>query len=169
MSDMKSPVAPIIECGSSELFAELRLLYDDLDKDVAALGPVCQLSGRCCRFQEYGHTLFVSSLEVQYLLHQAPKPERALDQGATCPWQDARNRCEARGARPLGCRVYFCDPAYQNSGEELSERFIARLKRLTEKHGVPWNYAPLHRHLHQERERGVFPIDLATDGSPPTR
>jgi hypothetical protein len=149
----------------SEPYTELRALYDQLDKEVAAHGPICELSGRCCRFGEYGHTLFVSSLELQFLLSHAPEPSRALDQGQTCPWQDPQNRCTARGGRPLGCRVYFCDPAYQNSGKDLSELFIARLKLLTEKHGLPWNYSPLHRHLHQERDRGVFQIDLAIDCS----
>src|SRR5262249_3331512 len=40
--------------------ADLRALYQALDAEVSRLGPVCRLSGRCCRFQEYGHTLFVS-------------------------------------------------------------------------------------------------------------
>ena len=38
---------------------------------------------------------------------------RPLDQGATCPWQDSRGHCTAREARPLGCRVYYCDPAFE--------------------------------------------------------
>ena len=61
----------------AEAKAELRILYDKLDAEVAGLGPVCQLSGRCCRFEEYGHTLFVSSSEVQFLLEVAPEPSRA--------------------------------------------------------------------------------------------
>jgi Fe-S-cluster containining protein len=158
-----APTAPV--CGSSEPRTELRALYDELDAEVARLGPICELSGRCCRFQEYGHTLFVSSLEIQFLLGGAPEPERPLDQGQTCPWQDSQNRCKARGARPLGCRVYFCDAAYQDHGEDLSERFIVRLKQLTEKYELPWDYAPFHRHLHQERDRGAFQIDLAIDRS----
>jgi Fe-S-cluster containining protein len=157
-----TPPIPLTEF--SEAHTELRALYDQLDAEVARLGPVCQLSGRCCRFQEYGHTLFVSSLEVEFLLSHAPEPKRPLDQGQTCPWQDAENRCVARGARPLGCRVYFCDPGYQGAGEELSEQSIARLKRLTEAHNLPWNYAPIHRHLHHARECGVFAIELATEG-----
>jgi hypothetical protein len=156
---------PITAHDLSEPQAELRALYDQLDNEVAGLGSVCQLSGRCCRFEEYGHTLFVSSLEVQFLLGHAPEPERPLDQGQTCPWQGARNRCMARDARPLGCRVYFCDPTTQDSGEDLSERFIARLKELTKKHDLPWNYAPLHHHLHRERDRGVFQVELPTDCS----
>jgi hypothetical protein len=140
---------------------ELRALYDQLDAEVARLGPVCQLSGRCCRFREYGHTLFVSAIEVEFLLDRAPDPQGPLDRGDTCPWQDSLGRCAAREARPLGCRVYYCDPAYLPAAWELSERFISRLKSLTDRHGLPWNYAPLHRHLHEQRDRGRLAIDLA--------
>ncbi len=137
--------------------AELRAVYAELDAEVARLAPVCLISGRCCRFREFGHTLFVSEPEVQYLLIEAPEPVRPLDEGQTCPWQDDRGRCTARAARPLGCRVYFCDPTYRDAAPVLSERFIARLKRLTERHGLPWNYAPLHRHLHGRAERLGIP------------
>ncbi len=129
-------------------YAELRELYAELDAAVAAQGPVCQISGRCCRFQEYGHTLFLSAAEAAYLISEAPEPVRPLDESQTCPWQDARGRCTAREARPLGCRVFFCDPAYQEAAPAISEHFVSRLKRLAERHGLPWNYAPLHRHLH---------------------
>jgi Fe-S-cluster containining protein len=149
-SDRGSPPPP-------PFHAELREVYAELDAEVARLAPVCLISGRCCRFREYGHTLFVSATEVQYLLSEAPEPARPLDEGETCPWQDDRGRCTARAARPLGCRVYFCDPAYQDAAPLLSERFIARLKRLAERHGLPWNYAPLHRHLHDRAD----PVDPA--------
>jgi hypothetical protein len=144
---------PLEDCWQEELSA----VYEQLDSEVARRGPVCQMSGRCCRFQEYGHTLFVSTVEVRYLLGAAPPPQGPLDHGATCPWQDSRGHCTAREARPLGCRVYYCDPSYQEDAHGLSEQFVLRLKDLTTKHGLPWNYAPLHRHLHEERRNGTFP------------
>jgi Fe-S-cluster containining protein len=137
--------------------ARLCALYAELDEAVAALGPVCQLSGRCCRFNEYGHTLFVSSPEAELLLADAPRPSRPLDDGATCPWQDALGRCTARDARPLGCRVYFCDPDYQLHAPEVAERFITRLKRMVEELGLPWGYAPLHDHLRKASGEGRLP------------
>jgi len=164
MTDLLSPTDPATAQVEPAWRAAIGALYEELDAEVARLGPVCQLSGRCCRFQEYGHTLFVSDPEVRYLKSAAPRPERPLDRGETCPWQDRQGRCTARDARPLGCRVYYCDPSYQHSGQELSERFIGRLKQLTEKHGLPWNYAPLHHHLEAERARGELPIDLARNG-----
>jgi hypothetical protein len=153
--------APGYPDAGSSFHDELRALYDQLDAEVAGLGPVCQLSGRCCRFRDYGHVLFVSAAEVELLLSEAPPPQRPLDHGETCPWQDRQGRCTARGARPLGCRVYYCDPAYQPAAPELSERYIARLKRLAQRYGLPWDYAPLHRHLHHQRQLGRFPIALA--------
>ncbi|MDR3635504.1 MAG: hypothetical protein P4L84_16990 [Isosphaeraceae bacterium] len=141
------------------LFREaLHGLYDALDAEIARLGPVCALSGRCCRFEEYGHTLFLSALEAALLLADAPPPVRPLDDGATCPWQDGQGRCTARSARPLGCRVYYCDPDYEPHAAEVSEAYIARLKRLSEALDLPWNYAPLHRHLRYAEAAGVLPV-----------
>jgi hypothetical protein len=125
----------------------LKILYSQVDAEVATLAPRCDLSGRCCRFEEFGHTLFVSSPEAALLIADAPEPVRPVDSGATCPWQDERGLCTAREARPLGCRVYFCDPVYQEPGRELAERAIGSLKAVVEVLDLPWNYAPLHRHL----------------------
>ena len=136
-------------------------IYRDLDAEVASRAPVCEISGRCCRFEEYEHTLFVSAPEVAILLADAPPPARPLDDGATCPWQDHRGRCTARAARPLGCRVYFCDPNYAPHGPELAEAAIARLKALVVEAELPWNYAPLHRHLHAAVDEGIYPSSSA--------
>ncbi|HEY2154376.1 MAG TPA: hypothetical protein VGH33_02015 [Isosphaeraceae bacterium] len=130
-----------------EVRSALRDLYEELDVAVRARGPVCELSGRCCRFAEYDHTLFLSAPEAALLISDAGPPSRPLDDGATCPWQDAKGRCTARDARPLGCRIYYCDPAYQGAMSELGETYIARLKALVERLHLPWDYAPLHRHL----------------------
>lgn len=133
---------------------ELREAYAGLDAEVARLAPTCAVSGRCCRFEEYGHTLFVSAPEFALLMADAPEPSRPVDGGATCPWQDDRGRCSARDARPMGCRVYFCDPSYQPMAPEIAERGIARLKALVDRLDLPWDYAPLHRHLARAVEDG---------------
>ncbi len=134
----------------------LRVVYQALDTEVAEAGPICRVSGLCCRFEEYGHTLFASAPEFAILLADAPPPSRPLDEGLTCPWQDLKGRCTAREARPLGCRVYFCDPSYQDQAPILAERAISSLKRVVDELGLPWDYAPLHRHLLKARERGQF-------------
>jgi hypothetical protein len=135
--------------------APLRALYEALDQRVGELAPVCRVSGRCCRFKEFDHTLFLTEPEAALLFADAPAPARPIDDGSSCPWQDGLGRCTAREARPLGCRVYFCDPAYQQHAPVLSETFLARLRRLVETIGLPWNYAPLHVHLAHAVGRGT--------------
>jgi hypothetical protein len=146
---------------------EVLAVYEALDQEIASLGPNCQLSGRCCRFKEYGHTLFVSGPEFAVLLDGAPAPSRPIDDGETCPWQNLQGRCTARGARPLGCRVYFCDPQHEPRAPEISERYLAELKRLAERHGLAWRYAPLHHHTrHAENEGMLGRIDQSDNGVP---
>src|SRR5437667_4633525 len=120
-------------------------LYREVDQEVAAAGPVCVASGRCCRFKEYGHVLYLSGLEADVLLSAAP-PYEAPVSADFCPFQKG-NLCTAREPRPLGCRVYYCDPAYQQTCSRLSEEYLRRLKCLADEHGVEWRYAPLHDFL----------------------
>src|SRR5437868_5530411 len=130
---------------SDELCRRVLELYREVDRAVQAAGPVCVASGRCCRFKEYGHTLFVSSLEADVLLANAPSFEQPVTSDF-CPFQE-ENLCTAREPRPLGCRVYYCDLDYQETGNRLSERFLRQLKALASEFGVEWRYAPLHTFL----------------------
>jgi Fe-S-cluster containining protein len=153
-----------LETNLDRFRAPLRAIYDEIGAEIRRQAPVCEISGKCCRFEEYGHTLFVSAPEFALLLAEAPPPTRPLDDGATCPWQDAKGRCNARDARPLGCRVYFCDPNYQNAAPEVAEAGIRRLKQMVDDLGLPWDYAPLHNHLRQAAEEGRFPRPLEPPG-----
>jgi hypothetical protein len=131
---------------SDELRRRVLELYREVDCDVAAAGPVCVASGRCCRFREYGHTLFVSNLEADVLLAGAPPHDPAAVTADFCPFQKG-NLCTAREGRPLGCRVYYCDPHYQETAGRITETYLRRLKDLADQHGVAWRYAPLHHFL----------------------
>lgn len=122
-------------------------LYSDVGAKIAEAAPVCDLSGRCCRFREYGHTLFVSRTEAELLLEQGlPANSVISDEG--CPFQ-IQGLCTAREKRPLGCRIYFCDPKYVGIGERISEESIGKLKRLHESTVTPWEYRPLHHFLRE--------------------
>ena len=59
-------------------FRDLESVYAELEADLAALGPRCQLSGRCCRFREYGHQLWTTRLELEYLLSKEGPPPAAM-------------------------------------------------------------------------------------------
>lgn len=123
----------------------VQAIYASAEKEIAAVGPVCLASGRCCRFKEYGHTLFVSNLEANVLLEGAPAYERPVS-GDFCPFQKEK-LCTAREHRPLGCRVFFCDPGYQETSHRITEKYLAELRQLADESGVEWQYAPLHHFL----------------------
>lgn len=133
-------------------------LYAEVDDAVAAAGPVCVASGRCCRFKEHGHVLFLSNLEADVLLAGAPPYERPVT-ADFCPFQKD-NLCTAREPRPLGCRVYYCDPAYQETGNQITETFLRRLKQLAEEQGVEWRYAPLHHFLNDAGRDRLVPLPV---------
>jgi len=131
----------------NELRTRVLEIYADVDREVAAAGPVCLASGRCCRFKEYGHTLFLSGLESEILLENAP-PYAGPVSADFCPFQKD-SLCTAREPRPLGCRIYFCDPNYQETAKKISEKHLGRLKDLTRERALPWRYAPLHTFLNE--------------------
>jgi hypothetical protein len=148
---------------TDELRRRVRELFAEADLEIAAAGPVCVASGRCCRFAEYGHTLFLSGLEADVLLAAAP-PFAGPVSPDFCPFQ-RDNLCTAREPRPLGCRVYHCDPAYQDTGNAITEKYLRRLKELAEEAGVGWRYAPLHVFLTE----AVSSAQTATDAPPAGR
>jgi hypothetical protein len=130
---------------NAELRRRVLEIYREADAAVAAAGPVCVASGRCCRFKEWGHTLFISNLEADVLLSAAPPYEKPVS-ADFCPFQKD-NLCTAREPRPLGCRVYYCDPTYQEAGNRITETYLRKLKELAETQGIAWQYAPLHHFL----------------------
>lgn len=134
-------------------------IYADAEKEIAAAGPVCVASGRCCRFKEYGHTLFVSNLEAAVLLEGAPAYETPVT-ADFCPFQKDK-LCDARAHRPLGCRVYYCDPAYQDTGNAITEKYLRQLKDLAATAGIEWYYAPLDHFLNDPEQAALHASDPA--------
>ena len=136
---------------SAKLRRHVLEMYEEADQEVAAAGPVCIASGRCCRFKEYGHVLFLSNLEAEVLLSGAPPYDPAGVTPDFCPFQKG-NLCTAREPRPLGCRVYYCDPNYQETAARLSETYLRKLKELADAQGTCWRYAPLHYFLNHPED-----------------
>lgn len=144
------------------LRAGLLQIYDGLAQDIAARAPVCDLSGRCCRFKEYGHRLYLSRTEAEFMLENGLPPNAVVDE-AGCPFQQGL-LCTAREHRPFGCRVYFCDPKYAGQAEVLSEKYLDQLKSLHRETNTPWEYAELSVFL-QEWQATAQPVgpNPATD------
>lgn len=136
---------------NDDLHDRIAAIYASADAAVAAAGPVCESSGRCCRFTEYGHTLFLSDMEAEYLLATAPNYDRVSPDG--CPFQ-IDGLCTARAERPLGCRVYFCDPRFQEQMPVILESHLQQLKKLANETGRAWRYSPLHMFLQEAIDHG---------------
>ena len=125
--------------------SDLRSLYAALDAEVAARKPTCWLSGKCCKFDSYGHRLYVTGLEIAWLANLldasgrarlADSPLPGLD---GCPFQ-VNGLCSVHAIRPIGCRVYFCDPAARGWQNEVYEAFLGRLKGLHETYLLEYRY-----------------------------
>jgi hypothetical protein len=143
---------------NSALRERLEEVYRTADWAVAEANPRCDASGRCCRFTEYGHTLFISQLEADYLLESAPAYEQPVSRDG-CPFQ-VDGLCTTRVNRPLGCRVYFCDPAYETTtGPAITEEGIKALKQIAEDFDLGWRYAPLHVFLNEAEPRSVILVE----------
>lgn len=127
-----------------QISGELELVYDAIARAVAARRPVCDASGRCCKFEEWGHRLYVTGLEAAYLAARLgreitlPEIARARAEGG-CPFQKAL-LCSVHAIRPLGCRVYYCDETAQEWQMELSERMLSEVKAIHERHGLAYWY-----------------------------
>lgn len=127
------------------------------DAEVAAAGPQCQASGRCCRFKEWGHVLYLSKLEADYLLAHAPEYDQPVSSDY-CPFQ-VDNLCTAREPRPLGCRVYFCDSDYQETGNLITEKYLQKIKAFAADKGMEWQYGPLHFFLNESNPASLPSIE----------
>ncbi|HZL98954.1 MAG TPA: hypothetical protein VFD43_01765 [Planctomycetota bacterium] len=118
---------------------ELAALYARVDAEIAARRPRCELSGRCCDFPTSGQRLYATDLESGYALAAAGGAPPAPS--GSCPWY-ADGLCRNRAGRPLGCRVYFCDPAWEPDMPAVYERYHAELRALHERFGLPYRYRP---------------------------
>lgn len=126
--------------------AELEGVYTMVAGEVASRGPACWASGRCCNFERAGHRLYTTGLEAAYTVARAApgatdgRSLPVLGAAGGCRYQEA-NLCGVHAARPLGCRVYFCDRSAQEWQRELSERAIGLVRAVHDRHAVEYRYA----------------------------
>jgi Fe-S-cluster containining protein len=125
-----------------KVLAAIRELYADVQAEIDRRRPVCVISGRCCRFEEFGHRLFVTTVELAAFVQDLGalrRDDRAAWDGTGCPFQSGK-LCVVHAIRPFGCRVFFCDATSTDWQNRTYEHFHARLKRLHEELGVPYFY-----------------------------
>ncbi len=131
--------------GDAETDRALRAIYDELQREITERKPVCEMSGSCCRFNTYDHLLYVTGLEIAWMVRQLDGPARRrlaladLPGMDGCPFQVDR-LCSVHALRPLGCRVYFCDPTAQIWHVHQYETMLKRLRALHERLDLPYLY-----------------------------
>jgi hypothetical protein len=111
-------------------------LYAHLQDVIDLRKPVCNASGRCCRFEEFGHRLFVTTMELAVFVDQVESVR-----GATvgCAYQ-MNGLCSVHAIRPFGCRMFYCDPTATQWQQDQFEYFHSQLRRLHEELAVPYFY-----------------------------
>lgn len=134
---LRSEVLPHI--SRDDLAARMTAFYAEVDEAVADHNPVCRNRGVCCRFEQYGHKLYVTNVELAFFVQDNSRQWRTpVDDGA-CPYHVA-GRCTARSSRPLGCRVFFCDLASRGWQGPEYERRLGQLKRIGAALGIEYRY-----------------------------
>jgi len=121
------------------LARRMEAFYAELDASVATYSPACRNRGDCCSFDAYGHRLYVTTVELAYFVRALRDRWRPPDAGQLCPFH-VDGLCVARSHRPMGCRVFFCDPATQERQHAEYERRLAELKTISGAFGVDYRY-----------------------------
>jgi Fe-S-cluster containining protein len=101
------------------------------------LGAACAACGRCCRFAEFGHRLWLTDLELA-LLRARHGRRRVADPGV-CPYLDGTS-CAARDGRALACRTFHCGLP-REVVEEITNRYFERLREIARAAGRALAYA----------------------------
>ena len=139
MSD--APLSDLIlpHLKRDELAERMATFYTDVNAAIAAHGPTCWNRGECCSFDSFGHKLFVTSVELAYFARGQLQTWRSPRSDATCPYHE-NGRCTAREHRPLGCRIFFCDPSAKPWQGSEYERRLSELKQIGDALGVTYRY-----------------------------
>jgi len=124
-------------------------IYSQIDRRLDAAGASCENCGRCCDFTRFGHRLYVTTLEILYLLNGLTHQSALLDDlkkqpiiAGRCLFQQDHN-CLMRPFRPASCRIFYCrdlDTPFQN---ELNEQVVQELRRLHEQFQALYYYTDM--------------------------
>ena len=138
---MIEPGKPSIE---GTLRDRMRELYSRLDAELEPHRDLCRLRGVCCDFRTAGHALYATGVEVEHarqLRAESGRPIPTAEAPGLCPfWREGL--CTARDERPIGCRVYFCDPSWKERGEALYEKYHREVTEIGREFGHDYTYGP---------------------------
>lgn len=149
--DVDIPITRIRElAGDREFLSAMGDFYARLEKRIADHHPVCRQCGACCRFDDFGHKLYVTPAEVAFFLGTVAVEPAVERDPAACPYWIG-GLCWARHSRPMGCRVFFCESAGLGWQEDLTESALADLRTLHESVNLPYAYVEWLQVLRHQR------------------
>lgn len=153
-----------------EVRAAVHSLYAELATVIAQRRPRCNVSGRCCHFDAYGHRLYVTTAELATFLDDVHgnRFRDGPDDGPGDPrWASSGNPnatsatarrtslpqcrpascpflegglCSVHVARPFGCRVFYCDADAKAWMNATYETFHGKFQQLHEQLGLAYHY-----------------------------
>jgi len=148
-SELELP-AIVARCRADpEMLGRLRQIHLQADRAVArtlaaaADGPavMCLGGGGCCKFDLFGHRLFLTVGELALLTSEPPADLGPARRGR-CPYQ-LGGRCTAYPRRPLGCRTFFCRNEKKFPLQRVHEHFHGLIRRLHQSRSIPYAYGEL--------------------------
>ena len=131
---------------------EMRRLHEELDEELSRFSLTCRRCGSCCHFGSSGLFLYLSTMEAVVFFEDRHLPAKDAS-GEICPYLTAEG-CSNRRNRSIGCRTYFCQPKFRVRLEKLHEEYLARVKKLSDRFHVPWDYSPLNVWMEKQRLSG---------------
>jgi Fe-S-cluster containining protein len=142
----------------------MRELESQAQEQLRIHRPVCLASGKCCNFEQHGHSMWLTGLEVAWTLSQLPSAPTSSEVAASvrlgnCPFL-AQGMCGIHQARPLGCRAYFCDQAGDGWQEAMMESWLGRVRSLHTELNVAYRYDEWRRLLgaFSAQEQDISPL-----------
>jgi Fe-S-cluster containining protein len=110
----------------------------------------CEVCGKCCDFEAYGHRLYVTTPEMIYFVEKIGKANvKQMTTGRCCYQVDgpgmvslSNRKCGVHAYRFLGCRI-FCCRGEREFQSELMESAIKKFKALCDELQIPYRYVEL--------------------------
>lgn len=119
-------------------------IYNWLDsqiKEHSDLAGVCEVCGKCCDFDAFEHSLFVTPPELMYFSAKVGSANIKPMTGSRCPY-NVDGKCSVYENRFAGCRI-FCCKADVDFQDNLSELALRRLKSICAEFRISYRYTDL--------------------------
>jgi len=138
---------------NKEIVKRVKAIYEWLDEKIAAhqdAAGKCEVCGKCCDFETFGHRLFVTTPEMLFFADKLRDKNIKKITGGRCSYQVevsemvslSNHKCTVYDYRFAGCRIFCCkgDARFQS---DLTEAVIKKFKAICDEFKIPYRYVDL--------------------------